>query len=511
MDLGQKQNKQALVIGSGIGGLATACLLAKKGYAVTVLEKNDYLGGRAGLVKKDGFVFDKGPSWYLMPDIFDHFFELMEVEREEYLPLERLDPSYRVFFKDEASEGSSLVVDMHSDLSRDEATLEQFERGISKRLREYLARSEMQYEIAKKYFMYKNYDSFLDFISLKLLIQGMRLSVFKKMHSYVARFFKSPFVQKIMEYQLVFLGSSPYNTPALYNIMNHIDFSMGVFYPKGGIYGIVEALVRIGKEHGVSYRTSSEVSQIIVDNGIASGVLLKTGEKIAADIAIANSDIYHTETNLLDKKSQQFSPRYWKQKVVAPSAFIMYIGLKDKVPSLAHHSLLFSRDWKRNFFEIFDAPQLPTDPSLYVCCPSKTDTAVAPEGMENLFVLVPIASGLQVSDTELLNYREKILDVMQDHMNIPNIRQRIQTLQMYSADNFAADYYAYRGSALGLAHTLGQTAIFRTNNVSKKVKNLYYVGAGTNPGIGMPMCLISAELAYKRIVNDKSSGPLASL
>lgn len=498
--------KKVLIIGSGFGGLGSACLLAKAGYDVTVLEKNEQPGGRASVFEAQGYRFDMGPSWYLMPDVFEHFFTLMGERVEDYLNLKPLKPSYRIFFKDKQK-----TVDIFSDLEKDIPTLEKLEPGVGPRLREYLKRAAYQYDVAIRRFLYKNYDSPLDFLTWEAMIEGSRLSVFSKMDAYVRRFFKTDELQKIMQYTLVFLGSSPYNTPALYNIMSHIDFSMGVFYPQGGIYEVIRALVAMAEKHGAQIRTHAPVRKILVEEGITRGVELENGERIEADIVISNADIAHTDLALLPPEARVHGEAYWEKRVLAPSAFILYLGVQGRVPSLTHHNLLFSADWKKNFAEIFDQARWPEDPSMYVCAPSVTDPGVAPEGKENLFVLVPIASKLSYTEQELEAYADKTLATLEREMDIPDLRSRIEYRRIFCVNDFATRYNSFGGSALGLAHTLGQTAIFRPNNINKKAKNLFYVGAGTNPGIGMPICLVSAELAYKRIIGDKSSGPLTSL
>lgn len=492
----------AIVIGGGIGGLASAALLAKHGYAVTLLEKNALLGGRANYFETDGFRFDMGPSWYLMPDVFEHFFALLGERVTDHLQLTRLDPSYRIAFR-----GSDLTVDMFSDLSRDAATFERLEPGSGPALRDYLDRSKEQYEIAIQQFMYRNHDSFFDFLDRKTAMQGRQLHVFENMHKYISRSFHTEAVQKILEYQLVFLGSSPYKTPALYNIMSHIDFNMGVFYPQGGIYSIIRALSAIGGQHGVQYRTGAPVAQILTERGRAAGVRLASGEQLSADLVVSNADLHHTETTLLPPELRTYPARYWARKTLAPSAFILYLGLRGRVPSLTHHNLAFGQDWRRSFGQIFDAPAWPDDPSYYVCAPSRTDPTTAPEGHENLFVLVPVAPGLAMTDADIATYRRRALDLLATDFDVADLEQRIVFERSYTSRDFTTDYNAYGGSALGLAHTMRQTA-FRPNNVSKHLPNLFYVGASTSPGIGMPICLISAELAYKRIIGNRSTGPL---
>jgi phytoene desaturase len=498
--------QKAVVIGGGIGGLAIACLLAQKGYTVQVVEKNETLGGLCNTFEADGFRFDMGPSWYLMPDVFEAFFRLLGEDVNKHLDLIRLSPSYRIFFKD-----TDRTVDMYSDLTRDIPTFEAMEPGSGEQLREYLKRSASQYDIALKGFMYKNYDTVFDFLNRQTMIEGRKLEVFSQMHRYVEKFFSTDHVQKIMEYQLVFLGSSPYNTPALYNIMAHIDFNMGVFYPRGGIYRIVETLKALGEKRGVRYMTGAPVEEIETERGKATAVRLATGERITADLIISNASIHHTETRLLKASDRTYPEPYWDKRTLAPSAFILYLGVQGKIPGLVHHNLIFSKDWPRNFAEIFDHPQWPTDPSLYVCAPSVTDPTVAPPDHENLFVLVPTAPGLEADKTRLESYAQKTLAMLEQTMQIPDLRQRIRYQRIFWGKDFTERYNNFRGTALGLAHTLQQTAIFRPRNQSRRVRNLFYVGANTNPGIGMPICLISAELAYKRIVGDRSAGHLSQL
>jgi phytoene desaturase len=496
-------NKNLVIIGSGIGGLGAAGLFAKKGYKVTVLEKNENFGGRANVFEHDGFRFDMGPSWYLAPDLFEHYFEVLGEKVENYLDLIRLSPSYRIFFKDDPE-----TVDIHSNRKLDTETFDVIEPGAGEHLEAYLKQSEYQYGVATQHFMYKNYDTIFDFFNKRVMTEGQKLSVFTKMHKFVSRFFKTRKLQQIMEYTMVFLGTSPYEAPALYNLMSHMDFNQGVFYPRGGFYELIKALVSIAEKNGVSLRNNAEVAEIQVENGTAKSVRLKDGEVIPADIVISNADMQFTETRLLERQWQTYREKYWKKRVMAPSAFIMYLGLKKKTPNLTHHNLFFSKDWRKNFDEIYDDPRLPGEPSLYVCAPSVTDTGVAPDGKENLFVLVPIASGLEISDDEKKLYADKIIKLVGTEMEIENLAESIEYQRIYTVEDFGNDYNSYRGSALGLAHNLRQTAIFRPKNQSKKVRNLYYVGAGTNPGIGTQICLIYAELVYKRVHGITSAKPL---
>lgn len=495
--------KHAVVIGAGFGGLGIAALLAKQGYAVTIVEKHDTVGGRARAFSANGYRFDMGPSWYLMPDVFQRYFSLLGEKVEDHLQLAQLTPSYRIYF-----EGDTTPVDVQAEPEAAAALFEQYEVGAGQKLKDYLASSGYQYGIAIREFMYKNYDSVLDFFNRRTMVEGRKLAVLSTMDRYVRKFFSHPRLQKILQYQLVFLGSSPYETPALYNVMNHIDFAMGVYYPDGGINAIPEAIAAIARKHGATIRTNSEVTRIIVEDGIAIGVELQGGEVINADMIVSDADFAWTETHLLPPAARTYSETYWKKRTLAPSAFILYLGVDGPINSLTHHTLYFSEDWKNNFDQIFKNPSLPDAPSFYVCNPSKTDSTVAPAGKENLFVLVPIGARTDYSEEELDAYEEKVLDMLQERMGVTDIRSRIEYRRRFGPTDFAAEYYSQDGTALGMAHTLMQTAAFRPNNVSKKVSNLYYVGANTNPGIGMPTCLISAELAWKRIAGITTSEPL---
>jgi phytoene desaturase len=506
MDHHHKHMKQAVIIGSGMGGLGIAAILAKAGYAVDVFEKNEQAGGRASVFSAQGYTFDMGPSWYLMPDVFADFFSLLGERIEDHLDLVRLDPSYRVFFS-----GSGKRVDMSSDVEKVVPIFESIEAGSGAALRAYLRASQEQYDIAKRDFLYRNYDSIFDLINRRTLAEGHKLSVLSTMDRYVRRFFTSEELQKILQYTLVFLGSSPYDTPALYNIMSHIDFNLGVYYPRGGIYRVVQAIRSIAEKHGARFHLEAPVSRIIVEDGIAKGIRLEDGRTIMADIVVSDADLAYTEQELLPPEAREHTAAYWSSRVMAPSAFILYLGVRGRVPQLVHHNLIFSHDWRKNFSEIFDTPRWPTEPSLYVCAPSVTDPSVAPEGHENLFILVPIAAGLETTKEQLETYALRTISYIEKEMGIEDLADRVEFQRIFCVEDFAKRYHSYRGSALGFAHTLRQSAIFRPKNTNKKAKNLYYVGASVNPGIGMPTCLISAELAWKRIRNDRSAGHRTTL
>jgi len=487
------EKKSVAIIGSGFWWLSAAIHAAYKWYEVTVYEKNEQLWWRASVFEKDWFRWDMGPSWYLMPDLFESFFEQFGKKREDYIQIEKLAPSYRIFFEN----SEFPQVDVYDDVEKNRELFEKIEPGSTDVLLKYLEKSKYQYEIAMKWFVQKNYDSIFDFLTPQMAIEGSKMNVFQKMDKYVAKYFKTPEMQKIMQYPLVFLGTAPKDAPALYNIMSYVDFGMGVFYPKGWVNAIIQWLVSLAKELGVTFHLNSEVDKILVDKWVAKWLVLNEKE-LHFDSVISNADYHWTETQMLDKQWQTFPESYWEKRVMAPSGFILYLWVRGKVENLEHHTLLFNYDRKASFGQIFDKCEAPDDPSLYVCCPSKTDSTVAPEWDENLFVLVPFPPGISMSEEQKQSYRDKVITLIETTIG-EIFSDRIVHERLFMNDDFEKRYHAYKGTALGLAHTMMQTAIMRPNTKSKKVKKLYYTGGYTNPGIGMPMCLISGKLATDRL------------
>jgi len=500
-------SKKAIVIGAGISGLATANILAKAGYQVEVFEKNKTIGGRAGQLKKDGFVFDTGPSWYLMPEVFAHYFDLFDISADKELGIQRLSPSYKVFFE------KNDPITITSNLKKDSKTFESIEKGAGNKLNTYVANSKLIYDLSIKHFLYTNFKSLSDLVKKEILSNSTKLLplALTSVDSYVSKSFKDHRIKKILEYSMVFLGSSPYQTPAIYTLMSALDFSHGVYYPKKGIYSVMELVHKIGQDLGVKYKFNSSVEKIIVKDSKATGVKLSSGKIFNADLIVSSSDIHHTETKLLQAKYQTYPASYWKNKNPGPSAFLMYLGVKGKLPEIEHHTLLFVDKWKENFDSIYKHKQIPEDASIYLSKTSSTDKKVSPSNHEALVVLVPWPSGIKVSNKTLEKYYDIYLDRIQKMTGIKDLKKRVVSKTLVGPDDFKANYNSWQSNALGPAHTLSQSAIFRTKNKSKKVKNLFYSGGSTIPGIGLPMCLISAQLIYKHLSGDKKSGPVKKI
>ena len=481
-----------IIIGAGIGGLAAANLLAKDGHDVHVYEKNSQLGGRAGQFTKDGFTFDTGPSWYLMPQVFNRYYELLGTSAQKELDLIKLSPAYKIY-----SDNEPLIIT--GDLSKDVKTFEAIEAGSGEKLKSYVKESVKTYKLSLRHFLYSNFDSVKPFLKSEILKHGIKMTrlAFVPIHSYVRKNFKHPRLQQILEYPTVFLGSSPYSAPALYSLMSALDFDDGVYYPKGTMYAVVESLAKIGKSLGVSYYLDTQVTHIDTENKSAQSITLKNGDKVFGDIIISNSDLHFTETQLLDEKYQSYPAAYWDKKEASPSALLMYLGIEGKVPEFEHHTLLFTKNWKENFHKIFAGKEIPSPASLYISKTSQSD-GTAPEGKENIFVLVPLPAGITIDSKQLNELADNYLEQIKQTTGV-DLHSRTVSRTLFGPNDFSEKYNSWQSSMLGPSHRLSQSAFFRTPNRSKKVKNLFYVGATTVPGIGVPMCLISAELVRERI------------
>jgi phytoene desaturase len=508
-----------VIIGAGIAGLASAGLLAREGHEVIVLEGRPEVGGRAGSWEHDGFRFDTGPSWYLMPEVFDHYYRLLGTTAEEQLSLVTLDPGYRVFF-----EGEDIPLDISTEYDDNIALFESVEPGSGKKLEKYLASARDTYGLAKKYFLYTTFADFRPLINREVLSRGAKFvrMLLEPLSSLAKRTVSDHRLQQILGYPAVFLGSSPYLTPSLYHLMSHLDMTDGVLYPMGGFTRVIESIADLAKAEGVRIVTNAAVTRIVVENGKATGVEYLDADQnvqfIDSEVVVSAADLHHTETTMLAEEHQTYPEKYWQKSTPGPSALLLYLGVEGELPQLEHHTLLFTRDWQKGFDAIFgETTSIPEPASLYVCKPSGVDPDVAPAGFENLFVLVPIPADPTIGhgdvdgdgDAGIEALADKVIEQIADWVNIPDLASRVTVRRTVGPGNFADELNAWQGTALGPAHTLKQSAFFRAGNVSKKVKGLFYVGGSTIPGIGLPMCLISAELLVKRLRGDTTAGPLA--
>jgi len=479
--------KKVVVIGSGFSGLSAACCLAKEGYSVTVLEKNDILGGRARQFETDGFVFDMGPSWYWMPDVFEHFFGLFGKKVSDYYHLIRLDPSYQVFF------GENDRVDIPAQMPDLEALFEKIEPGSAAKLRKFLTEAEYKYRVGMGEFVHKPSHNIWEFADLRILSSMIRLQMFTNLSSHVRQLFKSEKLIQLLEFPVLFLGATPQKTPALYSLMNYADMSLGTWYPMGGMFNIVEAMASLARELGVEIKTNQEVAQIETSKGKVVSVLTIDGTRYAADAFVGSADYHHIETKLLDPAHRNYKDDYWKSRVMAPSSLLWYIGVNKRIEGLRHHNLFFDEDFGLHSEEIYTTPQWPTRPLFYASAPSVTDPSVAPPGCENLFLLIPVAPGLEDTPEIRQHYFDIVMERLERHTG-QSIRPHIVYQRSYAHADFVQDYHAFRGNAYGLANTLLQTAFLKPKMKNRHLSNLWYTGQLTVPGPGVPPSLISGQV-----------------
>ncbi|GAB3602245.1 phytoene desaturase family protein [Microbacterium aureliae] len=509
----------AVIVGGGIAGLATAALLAEDGWRVTLCEAREDLGGRAGSWEADGFRFDTGPSWYLMPEVFDHFFRLLGTTAEAELDLVPLDPAYRVYGQPGAHENPGAI-DIRSGRREAVELFEGIEPGAGAKLDAYLDSAADAYDLAVTRFLYDTYETTAGLRDPALLRRVPQLAplLTRTLSSYIDKRFADPRLRQILGYPAVFLGGSPFGVPSLYHLMSHLDLDDGVLYPQGGFTEIIAAIERLARARGVVIHTDAEVAEIRTKDAVATGIRLVDGRTFDADLVVSTADLHHTETALLPRELQTYPEPWWDDKTPSPGALLLLLGVEGKLPQLAHHTLLFAEDWRTNFDDIFgEDPRIPTPASLYVCRPSATDPSVAPAGHENLFVLVPIPADPHIGhggvdgdgDPAVETAADAVIAQIATWCGIPDLADRIVVRRTIAPGDFAADLHSWRGNSLGLAHTLAQSAIFRPRNASRKVRGLAYAGTSSLPGIGLPMCLISAELVLKRLRGDRSAGPVA--
>lgn len=516
--------QQCVVIGGGISGLATAALLARDGHHVTLLEKQDKLGGRAGRWESQDFVFDTGPSWYLMPEVIDHWFKLMGTSADAELNLVALDPAYKLW--NEPGNDGAAPTQVRTGRADAMALFESQQQGSGAALAKYLDSAKQAYDLAKKHFLYDPFSTLKGLLSPAVLRHAPQLAqlLLQKLHGYVAARFTHPLQQKVLGYPAVFLGTSPYKAPSIYHLMSHLDLQDGVLYPQGGFAALVDAMERLARAAGVHIVTGATATAIntVPDGKVARCASVSwqdhhgVAQRTAASLVVGAADLHHVESALLPQELRSRSAKQWHRADPGISAVLVCLGVTGTLPDLAHHNLLFTEDWQENFARISEGSNLADSTSLYVCKPSATDPSVAPSGSENLFILVPAPAlpdwGKGGFDGGGAAQVEKVANAAIAQVaawtNTPDLAERIVVRRSYGPGDFQDNFNAWQGSALGLAHTLPQSAFLRPGNSNAKVAGLLYAGSSVRPGIGVPMCMISAEIVLKLVRGDARVGPV---
>lgn len=488
------------IIGSGFSGLSAAAYLSAAGHEVHVYEKNDTLGGRARQLKTStGYTFDMGPSWYWMPGVFEKFFSDFGFSVSDFYELTLLNPSFDVVF------GENELMSVPENFEELCALFESIEVGSASKLRLFMDEAAFKYKTGMENLVYKPGLSLTEFIDADLIKGVFRLQVFTSFSKHVRKFFTHPKLIALMEFPVLFLGAMPQDTPALYSLMNYAGLKLGTWYPQGGFGIVIAAMAKVAQDKGAQFHTNSAVSNIEIENGVAKTILVN-GINLPFDAVIASADYHHVENKLLPPAYRNYSEKYWDTKTFAPSSLIFYIGINKKISALQHHTLFFDEDLHEHAVEIYKKPQWPTKPLFYVCCPSKTDASVAPEGHENLFFLMPIAPGIEDTDALRETYFQVMLTRLEKLVK-EDIGNYIDYKKSYCVQDFITDYNSYKGNAYGLANTLRQTALLKPKVKNNKVKNLFYAGQLTVPGPGVPPSIISGEISSKLLLaylNTKS-------
>lgn len=479
------------VIGGGLSGLYAACYLAKQGVKVRVFEKNESPGGRSRSFRKEGFTFDMGPSWYWMPELVDQLFNDLGEDRKNYFQLTQLKPSYRIFWKDDGP------TDVPADMKGLETLFDQLDDNGASKLKKFLKDAKVKYEIATADFMEKPGVKWSELIHLKVLKNALKLDVFKSVEKDVANRFSSDKARSVLSFPVLFLGEMPSRIPSLYTLMNYADLELGTWYPQGGMNALSAALVKIAQREGVEIYTNTEVKKFNVSEGKIKSmqigdVMLETEE------VIASADYHFVEQNLVPKEYRRYDAKYWNGRKLAPSCLIFYIGVSKRVSGLLHHNLFFDEDLTAHGKDIYENPKWPEKPLFYVCVPSITDKNVAPEGCENLFFLIPVATNIEDTEEIREHYFKLLLGRIEKHTGT-SFSEAITYKRSYAIRDFESDYNAYKGNAYGLANTLRQTANLKPK-ITSKLKNLHYCGQLTVPGPGIPPALISGKIVAKQIL-----------
>ncbi|MDA3613850.1 phytoene desaturase family protein [Polluticaenibacter yanchengensis] len=488
-------SKKIAIIGAGISGLSAAAYAAKHGNEVHVFEKHAQPGGRARqFTTENGYTFDMGPSWYWMPDIIENFFRDFNHKPEDFYKLISLNPQFQIVFSD----SKLSVPENYQELKK---LFEQMEKGSGEKLDAFMRSARYKYDVGMRDFVNKPCHNWSEFLSPKIAKSALKLDLLTNFRKYVGRYFKHPHLRALMEFPVIFLGASPKNIPALYSLMNYGGYALGTWYPVGGFYQLILAMEKIAVDNGVHFHFNHNIDEIISENDLATGIKTN-GKEMSFDCIIASSDYHHTES-LLNTNKKNYTEKYWESKTFAPSCLIYYLGFKERLPNLQHHTLFFENDMDAHIDSIYTDKKWPEKPLFYTCCPSRTDDGVAPEGHENVFLLMPLAIGIEDNEAIREQYFTQMITRLEHHTGTSNLVDKIDYKRSYCIKDFITDYNAYKGNAYGLANTLKQTAVLKPSIKNKQLQNLFYTGQLTVPGPGVPPSIISGRIVANEVNNLK--------
>ena len=486
--------KKAIIIGGGFSGLSAAAFLAKSGIKVTIIEKNKDLGGRARALNTKGYHFDMGPSWYWMPDIFESFFKEFNLKTSDFYELIKLDTGFKMIFEEDE-------INIYSDFEKTCSVFEKYEAGSAKKLKSFIDDAKYKYNIGIDFIWDAPGISIIELLNKNILLNLTRFELLTSYRKHIRKYFNHPYIINILEFPVLFLGASADKTPALYSLMAYSAIKQGTFYPIGGFKNVVKGLIKLCERYGVEFLTNETVTKINISENKAKSITTNSGKNLPTDLVIASADYAHVEKKLISSKYRNYSEAYWGKKKFSPSSLIFYLGINKKLKRISHHNLFFDEDVERCTKEIYEYNSWPKKPLFYVCCPSKTDSTVAPEGKENIFILMPIPIGSEDNEKIREKYFNIIISKLEDYCD-QEITPNIEYKRSFCINDFQSEYNAYKGNAYGLANTLSQTANLKPKIINKKINNLFYTGQLTVPGPGVPPALISGKIVAEYITKS---------
>ena len=490
----------ALIIGAGIGGIATAARLAKNGYNVTVLEKESTPGGRCNQILRDGHHFDIGPTLFLMPEIWEETFASLGERLKDHLDLRRIDPTYKVHFDD------GLQLALTSNIGKMQIQLEKVDPTAFTGFLNYIAEGSRHYKMSVEKFVGRNFYNLFEYFSPKNLPLLFQLKALKKHYANAGRFFKDERLKAAFTFQNMYLGLSPHDAPATYSLLQYTELAEGVWYPIGGMYAGIQALVKIAEKNGVTFIYDAAVKRLKVAGKKVVGAELHDGRVFEADLFIGNADLPYMYKELLPDVDEA---KKLDEKRYTCSTIMFYWGLDKEYPQIAHHNVFLGGDYKASFDRIFNDHTLPEIPSFYVHAPARTDNSAAPQGQDTLYVLVPVghldARSEQDWDALVHRARETVLTRLAKEIGAADLKGHIKFEIVYQPKVWKERFNLEKGAAFGLSHNFWQVGYLRPHNRHAKYRNLYFAGASTHPGTGLPIVLLSAKLTTERILKEAST------
>jgi phytoene desaturase len=494
--------RSVVLIGAGLGGLAAGLRLRKLGFEVEIIEKQSRPGGRCGVLQEQGFRVDTGPTILVMKKTFADTYRAVGEDIDRRIRFVALDPNYRIYFHD------GTYMDLFNGMAKLAAECERIEPGVTTRLFRFIGEGAKKYELGMD-FVTRNYDRLTDLANPTAALRLVETRSYQRLYAQACRYFATDKLRKAFTFHSMFLGLSPFEALAMYSLITYADLVEGMHYPMGGIYSIIEDMVALAREMGVTLRLGTAVEQILVDGGRVRGVRLAGGEVVTADVVISNADLVYTYKKLVPAQHRRTYPDARLDRMqYACSGYLLYLGVDKTYPHMRHQALCFSEDYRANLNAIFRTKTLPADPSFHLNNPTVTDSSLAPPGHSVLYMLAPMPNlqGNLDWNASAPVVREKLIQGLEKLVD-PDIRRHIVWEREYRPDDWERDINAPYGVAFGsLAHGFFQSSYFRPHNIARDIPGLYFVGQGTYPGIGMPMVLISAQLLAERLAQERIPG-----